>query len=231
MGSRSFLTAFLVGLIAIVAVLSSLFIIKENEWGVLSSYPSKVFEKGAYFKFPGFDNVVRINRGQRVYNNQTNQLKYYLIWKIENIDLYLHRAGIPPNERLLFSAIQEKIEQILQSLVNKGEGNNLMQILRDPVEDVLKSFGVHLIALQTQLLDIPATPLSEAGKAEVLLTKAQDRVAEIQDKGRRDVAAIYDEWYQKDPEFYLFYQHLKAYRQLLNKEDLTIVVGMDKHDI
>jgi regulator of protease activity HflC (stomatin/prohibitin superfamily) len=193
----------------------SAFIIDQTQWAVLyhggKINSAEVLPAGVHFKWPWIDRVVILDRRVNLYENKDNNKHYYMLWRVENFDVYLNKVG--ENTELLFSAVQAEIA--------KAES------LQDIAKVLRANFGVDLMDLQIQAVKTELIPPSEEAQPAAILAEARAKALQIRQAGAEEVAAIYGELYRQDPAFYSFYQGLRLYQQLFNKNEVVVIIGAD----
>ena len=81
--------------------------------------------------------------------------------------------------------------------------------------------------------DLGAQPLAEVFKsgadreAAQIRAEANAEAQRIRGKGDADAAAIFNEAYGSDPEFYQFYKTLETYKSILPESGAKIVISPD----
>ena len=69
---------------------------------------------------------------------------------------------------------------------------------------------------------------SEADKAKkVLLAEAKQKADAIRGEGEAEALRIYNDAYKVDHDFFRFYQYMRLYKNIISKDDTTIVLNSD----
>lgn len=167
-------------LIAAVLLLNSMYIVRENEYGVVKQF-GKISvireEAGLYFKIPFIEEFSTLPKNLQMYDVPSSELltsdakslvvNNYVVWYIEDPEKFIQRIGTISEmenrlDATIYSVVKNTMGTKLQSEIisaanDEGNRNAVNQQITEEVTSNLNTeYGVTVVSVEIKKLDLPS---------------------------------------------------------------------------
>ncbi len=173
-------TTVIIILIAAVCLVNSMYIVRENEYGVVKQF-GKISvireEAGLYFKIPFIEEFSTLPRNLQMYDVPSSELltsdakslvvNNYVVWYIEDPEKFIQRIGTISEmenrlDATIYSVVKNTMGTKLQSEIISAageEGNRNavnQQITEEVTQNLNTEYGVTVVSVEIKKLDLPS---------------------------------------------------------------------------
>ncbi len=164
----------LIILAAIVIALSSLFIVRQNEYGIVWEFGAVVGVKdqpGLYFKIPFIQSVGTLPKTVLLYDLPISDiitsdkhsmiLDSFALWRISDPVRYIESlSGNLSNAEsrinaIVYNALKTVISSQTQESIISGRDGKIVKMVMDNIGDSFDRYGITMLAVETKTLDLP----------------------------------------------------------------------------
>lgn len=166
----------IVGIILLIVLLNSKFILQENEFGLVKEF-GKVIEvkedAGLCFKKPFIQSVTTLPKEEQLYDLASSDVitsdkksmiaDCYVIWKISDPLTYyktLNSSISNAESRIditVYNAMKNVISSLTQEQVIQGKDGSLSATILEKLgEQSMKQYGISIVKVEMKLLDLPS---------------------------------------------------------------------------
>ena len=200
-------------LIALVVVFSSLYVVREDEYGIVKMFGKITTirdEAGLYFKVPFVEEVSSLPKNKLMYDVPSSELltsdakslvvNNYVIWVIEDPTLFTQRVGTVSEmekrlDATIYSVVKNTMGTKLQTeIISAGEGNRneVNKDITDQVNANLSAeYGVSVLSVEIKKLDLPTD--NESAVYGRMISDREQIAAALTAEGELEAAKIRNE--------------------------------------
>ena len=197
---RTILIAVL-AVVILVLLLSSLYVVQPNEYGVVRQFGAVVdvkSEPGLYFKIPFVQEMSTLP-------NTTLIADCFAIWRIEDPRLFIETlSGSVSNAEgrinaNVYNALKTVLSSMTQAEIISGRDGTLVRTVMATIGDSFDRYGIELIAVETKKIDLPddnksavfSRMISERNNiAAGYLAEGESRAKEIRNEADKQVQIL-----------------------------------------
>lgn len=175
----SLLVTAVIIVIAAVLLFNSMYIVRENEYGVVKQF-GKISvireEAGLYFKIPFIEEYSTLPKNLQMYDVPSSELltsdakslvvDNYVVWYIENPEKFIQRIGTISEmenrlDATIYSVVKNTLGTKLQSEIisatdDDGNRNKVnSQITEEVTSNLNTEYGVTVVSVEIKKLDLP----------------------------------------------------------------------------
>ncbi len=170
----------LFGVIALIIVLSCVFVVKEGERSLVQRLGDLhrgddgevvVYDPGLHIKLPMIENVIKITSKLQTFQTPTLSIltteqkfvnvDYFVKWRVSNFDLFYLRTA--NSKRTAEKLIEKKVSDSLRTAFAKqtiqeiiaGERSNIMAEVVDRVRESSSYLGIEVVDVRIKKIDLP----------------------------------------------------------------------------
>ena len=170
---RTILIAVL-AVVILVLLLSSLYVVQPNEYGVVRQFGAVVdvkSEPGLYFKIPFVQEMSTLPNTVLLYDLPVSDMisadkttliaDCFAIWRIENPRLFIETlSGSVSNAEgrinaNVYNALKTVLSSMTQAEIISGRDGTLVRTVMATIGDSFDRYGIELIAVETKKIDLP----------------------------------------------------------------------------
>ncbi len=202
----------LVVLLALFALLNSVYIVPEGEYAYLTQFGAIVKtdeEAGLKFKIPFVQEVNRLTKRQMVYDVNTSEVltadkkamvvDSYAIWQINNVTTFYSSVGnINEMQKRIDASVYSVIKNLMGSLQQsdiitdeESSRTTLNEQITDIVRAQLEGYGVSIAAVEIKRYDLPTDNLEAVYNR--MISERQQMAAAFKAEGEYEAAIIRNE--------------------------------------
>jgi len=187
------LTGFIIaGIIIIVGLLGSLFIVKEGEYKIILRFGEAIDSKsepGLYMKVPFIDNITVLPKYQMTYENVPTQIMTkdkkvilvdnYTVWRINNPEKFIKTShnvsdGVQRINEAVYNSVRRKLSEVNYDEIiseNTARGDLNDEITLDVAVSLQRDdYGIEIVDVRIKRTDLP-----ESNKESVYNRMISDR--------------------------------------------------------
>ena len=170
---RTILIAVL-AVVILVLLLSSLYVVQPNEYGVVRQFGAVVdvkSEPGLYFKIPFVQEMSTLPNTVLLYDLPVSDMisadkttliaDCFAIWRIEDPRLFIETlSGSVSNAEgrinaNVYNALKTVLSSMTQAEIISGRDGTLVRTVMATIGDSFDRYGIELIAVETKKIDLP----------------------------------------------------------------------------
>ena len=177
MSGRKHAARIIVGVVILLLLIllsSCLFVVKENEYGVISQFGAVVDVKdqpGLYFKVPFVQTVSSLPNTVLLYDLPVSDLltadktsliaDCFAIWSIEDPRLFIESlsGSIENAESRINANVYNALKTVMSSMTRdeiiSGRSGAVVEAIMENIGDSFDRYGIHMLAVETKKLDLP----------------------------------------------------------------------------
>ena len=250
---RTILIAVL-AVVILVLLLSSLYVVQPNEYGVVRQFGAVVdvkSEPGLYFKIPFVQEMSTLPNTVLLYDLPVSDMisadkttliaDCFAIWRIEDPRLFIETlSGSVSNAEgrinaNVYNALKTVLSSMTQAEIISGRDGTLVRTVMATIGDSVDRYGIELIAVETKKIDHPddkiaskETELADK-QVQILLANADATAATVRAEGDAEYMRILSEVYDspEEAEFYTFMIALDALQTSMTGAEKTLILDAD----
>lgn len=161
-------------LAALILIANSLFIVRQNEYGVLLEFGAVAdikTEPGLYFKIPIIQSNTTLPKTVLLYDvpisdvitadKHSMVLDSFALWRIEDPRLFIESlSGSIPNAEgrinaIVYNALKTVISSEKQESIISGRDGRIVEMVMENIGDSFDRYGIEMLAVETKTLDLP----------------------------------------------------------------------------
>jgi len=161
-------------LAALIILGSTLFVVRQNEYGVVYQFGAVVDVKddpGLYFKIPFVQSTSVLPKTKLLYDlpisdvitadKQSMVLDSFALWRISDARLFIETlSGSVSNAEsrinaIVYNALKTVISSLNQETIISGRDGEVVQLVMDNIGDSFDRYGIEMLAVETKTLDLP----------------------------------------------------------------------------
>ena len=230
---RTILIAVL-AVVILVLLLSSLYVVQPNEYGVVRQFGAVVdvkSEPGLYFKIPFVQEMSTLPNTVLLYDLPVSDMisadkttliaDCFAVWRIEDPRLFIETlSGSVSNAEgrinaNVYNALKTVLSSMTQAEIISGRDGTLVRTVMATIGDSFDRYGIELIAVETKKID--------------LLANADATAATVRAEGDAEYMRILSEVYDspEEAEFYTFMIALDALQASMTGAEKTLILDAD----
>ena len=214
---RTILIAVL-AVVILVLLLSSLYVVQPNEYGVVRQFGAVVdvkSEPGLYFKIPFVQEMSTLPNTVLLYDLPVSDMisadkttliaDCFAIWRIEDPRLFIETlSGSVSNAEgrinaNVYNALKTVLSSMTQAEIISGRDGTLVRTVMATIGDSFDRYGIELIAVETKKIDLPddnksavfSRMISERNNiAAGYLAEGESRAKEIRNEADKQVQIL-----------------------------------------
>ena len=199
-------------------LLSSLYVVQPNEYGVVRQFGAVVdvkSEPGLYFKIPFVQEMSTLPNTVLLYDLPVSDMisadkttliaDCFAIWRIENPRLFIETlSGSVSNAEgrinaNVYNALKTVLSSMTQAEIISGRDGTLVRTVMATIGDSFDRYGIELIAVETKKIDLPddnksavfSRMISERNNiAAGYLAEGESRAKEIRNEADKQVQIL-----------------------------------------
>ena len=171
-----------IGLIAVLAVIvillivagSSLYVVRQNEYGVVYQFGAVVDVKndpGLYFKIPFVQSTSALPKTKLLYDlpisdvitadKHSMVLDSFALWRISDARLFIESlSGSVSNAEsrinaIVYNALKTVISSLNQETIISGRDGEVVEMVMNNIGSSFDRYGIEMLAVETKTLDLP----------------------------------------------------------------------------
>ena len=247
---RTILIAVL-AVVILVLLLSSLYVVQPNEYGVVRQFGAVVdvkSEPGLYFKIPFVQEMSTLPNTVLLYDLPVSDMisadkttliaDCFAVWRIEDPRLFIETlSGSVSNAEgrinaNVYNALKTVLSSMTQAEIISGRDGTLVRTVMATIGDAFDRYGIELIAAgylaegESRAKEIR----NEADKqVQILLANADATAATVRAEGDAEYMRILSEVYDspEEAEFYTFMIALDALQESMTGAEKTLILDAD----
>ncbi len=164
----------LILLAVLVLAFASMFIVRQNEYGIVWEFGAVVDVKdqpGLYFKIPFIQNNSTLPKTELLYDLPISDiitsdkhsmiLDSFALWRISDPVRYIESlSGNQMNAEsrinaIVYNALKTVISSQTQEAIISGRDGKIVQMVMDNIGDSFDRYGIKMLAVETKTLDLP----------------------------------------------------------------------------
>ena len=164
----------LILLAVLVLAFASMFIVHQNEYGIVWEFGAVVDVKdqpGLYFKIPFIQNNSTLPKTELLYDLPISDiitsdkhsmiLDSFALWRISDPVRYIESlSGNQMNAEsrinaIVYNALKTVISSQTQEAIISGRDGKIVQMVMDNIGDSFDRYGIKMLAVETKTLDLP----------------------------------------------------------------------------
>ena len=164
----------LILLAVLVLAFASMFIVRQNEYGIVWEFGAVVDVKdqpGLYFKIPFIQNNSTLPKMELLYDLPISDiitsdkhsmiLDSFALWRISDPVRYIESlSGNQMNAEsrinaIVYNALKTVISSQTQEAIISGRDGKIVQMVMDNIGDSFDRYGIKMLAVETKTLDLP----------------------------------------------------------------------------
>lgn len=164
----------LIILVVLVLAFASMFIVHQNEYGIVWEFGAVVDVKdqpGLYFKIPFIQNTSTLPKMELLYDLPISDiitsdkhsmiLDSFALWRISDPVKYIESlSGNQTNAEsrinaIVYNALKTVISSQTQEAIISGRDGKIVQMVMDNIGDSFDRYGIKMLAVETKTLDLP----------------------------------------------------------------------------
>lgn len=158
----------------IILLLSTLYVVRQNEYGVVYQFGAVVDVKdqpGLYFKVPFVQTTSTLPKTKLLYDlpisdvitadKHSMVLDSFALWRISDARLFIESlSGSQSNAEsrinaIVYNALKTVISSQSQEAVISGRDGEIVRLVMDNIGDSFDRYGIEMLAVETKTLDLP----------------------------------------------------------------------------
>lgn len=161
-------------LAAVILLLSTLYVVRQNEYGVVYQFGAVVDVKdqpGLYFKVPFVQTTSTLPKTKLLYDlpisdvitadKHSMVLDSFALWRISDARLFIESlSGSQSNAEsrinaIVYNALKTVISSQSQEAVISGRDGEIVRLVMENIGDSFDRYGIEMLAVETKTLDLP----------------------------------------------------------------------------
>lgn len=161
-------------LAAVILLLSTLYVVRQNEYGIVYQFGAVVDVKdqpGLYFKVPFVQTTSTLPKTKLLYDlpisdvitadKHSMVLDSFALWRISDARLFIESlSGSQSNAEsrinaIVYNALKTVISSQSQEAVISGRDGEIVRLVMDNIGDSFDRYGIEMLAVETKTLDLP----------------------------------------------------------------------------
>lgn len=158
----------------IILLLSTLYVVRQNEYGVVYQFGAVVDVKdqpGLYFKVPFVQTTSTLPKTKLLYDlpisdvitadKHSMVLDSFALWRISDARLFIESlSGSQSNAEsrinaIVYNALKTVISSQSQEAVISGRDGEIVNLVMENIGDSFDRYGIEMLAVETKTLDLP----------------------------------------------------------------------------
>ena len=174
--SRKTVLIVLLAVVVIVLIVagSSMFVVRQNEYGVVYQFGAVVDVKndpGLYFKIPFVQSTSTLPKTKLLYDlpisdvitadKHSMVLDSFALWRISDARLFIETlSGSVSNAEsrinaIVYNALKTVISSLNQETIISGRDGEVVQLVMANIGNSFERYGIEMLAVETKTLDLP----------------------------------------------------------------------------
>ena len=164
----------IVALAAVIVLFSSLFVVHQNEYGVVYEFGAVTdvkTEPGLYFKVPFIQTQSTLPKTVLLYDlpisdvitadKHSMVLDSFALWKITDARLFIETlSGSLSNaesriDAIVYNALKTVISSLDQETIISGRDGEVVGLVMKNIGNSFERYGIEMLAVETKTLDLP----------------------------------------------------------------------------